>query len=411
MSTHKNRTVLANRMINLVYIKNDYYPNNRASAIQVMNTIYALALDGVSVHGFFKRKGNERAQDVLEYYGLDHQGNLDIKLLYVPYFLSKNVVGDIYFTLSAIMFLFWKAGKNKADIVYCTGVSRYLSFISSIKKMINLKIVSEMHQVCLEQKTFKLIKKMYDKKVFDGIVVISYALKKEFVKRGIKASCVEVAHSGVRPSVKQGFIRADFINELCLPFRGDEKIIIYAGHLYASKGVDTLIKAFFRLNKVMPDVRLIILGGADAHDLRRCKDLAAALGMDRYVYFSGPVEPTKVKKYLYISDIGVLTTPNSNKDFWEYSSPLKLSEYMESGLAVVASNLECVSEKIKDGWNGILFTPSDVTDLSDKMCYILNNNDVRDKIRPNGMESAKAFYFKKRAETIRDFLNDIVTER
>jgi len=398
-------------MVNLVYIKNDYYPNNRASVIQVMNTIYALALDGVSVHGFFKRKGNERAQDVLEYYGLAHHDNLDIKLLYVPCFLSKNIAGDIYFTLSAIIFLFWRVGKKKADIVYCTGVSRYLSFISPIKKMINLKIVSEMHQACLEQKTFKLIKKMYDNKVFDGIVAISHVLKKEFVKRGIKSSYIEVAHSGVNPSIKQSDARLDLINELGLPFSENEKIIIYAGHLYPSKGVDTLIKAFSRLKKIIPGARLIVLGGEDARDLTRCKDLAAALGMDSYIYFSGPVEPTKVKKYLYVSDIGVLPTPNNDKDFWEYSSPLKLSEYMESGLAVVASNLECVSEKIKDGWNGILFTPSDVTDLSDKMCYILNNNDVRDKIRLNGMESAKAFYFKKRAETIRNFLNDIVAER
>ncbi|MFA5388597.1 MAG: glycosyltransferase family 4 protein [Candidatus Omnitrophota bacterium] len=398
-------------MIDLVYIKNDYYPNNMASAIQVMNTIYALASNGVSVHGFFKRKGNERARDVLEYYGLAHHDNLDIKLLYVPCFLSKNIIGDSYFTLSAIAFLLWKIGKKKADIVYCTGVSRYLSFLSSIKKMINLKIVSEMHQACLEQKTFKLIKKMYDKNVFDGIVTISHALKKEFVKRGIKSSCIEVAHSGVNPSVKQPNGRIDLINELGLPFSENEKIIIYAGHLYPSKGVDTLIKAFSRLNKIMPGARLVVLGGEDTRDLTRCKDLAVSLGMDSYIYFSGPIEPTKVKKYLYISDIGVLPTPNNDKDFWNFSSPLKLSEYMESGLPVVASNLECVSEKIKDGWNGILFTPSDVADLSDKMCYILNNNDVRDKIRLNGMKSAKAFYFEKRAETIQDFLNDIVAER
>ena len=57
--------------------------------------------------------------------------------------------------------------------------------------------------------------------------------------------------------------------------------------------------------------------------------------------------------------------------------PITLLEASSAGLPIISSNLECIKAIILDGKNGLLFSPGDEYDLSNKIMTLLQNDELR----------------------------------
>jgi glycosyltransferase involved in cell wall biosynthesis len=101
----------------------------------------------------------------------------------------------------------------------------------------------------------------------------------------------------------------------------------------------------------------------------------------------------------------ILVIPNSGKEDISrlYTSPMKLFEYMASGVPVVASDLPSIREILSEN-NSVLFIPDDANSLADAIKKILGNPALADKISKQALSDVQKYTWNNRAKEIISFI-------
>jgi glycosyltransferase involved in cell wall biosynthesis len=150
-----------------------------------------------------------------------------------------------------------------------------------------------------------------------------------------------------------------------------KKIILYLGYLRYEKGVDILIHAFQKLGR--NDTILII--AVDGPELKPLKDQSHD---EDSINFTGYVdEDTKSRLY---SDADIFVLPTFH-DPWG----LTVNEAMSYGLPIIVSSAAACSDHLIQG-NGIIVEPGSINELAQSLQYLLDENEIRDKM---GKKSSK----------------------
>jgi glycosyltransferase involved in cell wall biosynthesis len=179
---------------------------------------------------------------------------------------------------------------------------------------------------------------------------------------------------------------------------GNEKIIMYTGHLYDWKGTQVLANSA----KYLPENYLIVFIGGTQHDVKKFKEKNADLIKSNKIFVLGYKAPQEISDYLNSADVLVL--PNSAKDKKSrWTSPLKMFEYMASEKPILASDLPSIREVLNEN-NAVFFKPDDPQDLADKIKYILDNFDLAEKISTQAKIDVQNYTWDKRAEKIINFI-------
>jgi glycosyltransferase involved in cell wall biosynthesis len=185
------------------------------------------------------------------------------------------------------------------------------------------------------------------------IVAVSREVRNYLKERTQEFGKVRVVQNGANiERFKPGLIPA-------LPDRQSVFTVGYAGRLSMRQGIDTLVKAFAILHRRDPRARLLLVG--DGPDRDAIAQAASSVGIAGSVELTGAVSPGIVPRLMASMDVAVVPHPKVEHF---YGSPIKLFEYMASGLAVVASSLGQPAEIIEDGVNGMLTPPGDFVALS-----------------------------------------------
>ena len=71
---------------------------------------------------------------------------------------------------------------------------------------------------------------------------------------------------------------------------------------------------------------------------------------------------------------------------------------MACGVPIVASKVGGIPDVVKDGWNGLLVPPGDSDALANAIIYLLENEDIRERMGKNGRERVKNYSWDKIAE-------------
>lgn len=149
-----------------------------------------------------------------------------------------------------------------------------------------------------------------------------------------------------------------------LPAKGAECVnftVGFVGTLKPWHGLTVLVQAFERLHRDDPSWRLLIVG--DGPEREELIGTLSAHGSELHqaVRLTGAVTPDEIPPLLASFDAAVAPYP-ALPEF--YFSPLKVYEYMAAGLPVVASRIGQLDGLIRDGVNGLLCPPGDVTALA-----------------------------------------------
>jgi len=185
------------------------------------------------------------------------------------------------------------------------------------------------------------------------LVVISNALKRLYREQGyLDDERIIVAHDG-----------ADEVGDIRpgpdWPGRKDAMQAGYAGQLHEGKGIE-LIAA---LAPLLPDVDFHVVGGRPV-DVDAWKERSTAGNL----HFHGFVPHAEVAGRIARFDICLLPNQrvvmphghgSGRANISEYTSPLKLFEYMAQGKCILASDLPVLREVLNES-NAVLAPPDDV---------------------------------------------------
>jgi glycosyltransferase involved in cell wall biosynthesis len=217
------------------------------------------------------------------------------------------------------------------------------------------------------------------------VVVVSDVLRDELVAKGIPFERVVVNPAAVdperfRPSPDRAQTRKDF------RIVDNEVVVAFVGSFSHWHGVEVLERAIVQLaerRKQSPALRvlrfLLVGDGPLKHDMERRLE---GEGVSELVTFTGAVQAERVPALLDAADIlAAPTIPMPGKAF--FGSPSKLFEYMAMEKAIVASDLDQLSDVLDHEQTALLVPPADETSLADAIELLATNTQLRLRIGRN----------------------------
>jgi glycosyltransferase involved in cell wall biosynthesis len=198
--------------------------------------------------------------------------------------------------------------------------------------------------------------------------------------------------------------RAELRRRLGVPL--DRPLAVYAGLSLNGKGIESLYAVAAQLAS---DCAIVVVGPDD----EQCAALAALRderGLGTRLLFVPRVEHDRVADYLRACDVGLLLYPRS-RALGEFASPLKLLEYLASGLPVVATRLESIEEIVVDGVNGRLVPAGDAAAAAAAVDGLLGDERLLARLAAGGQATAEHFTYDRRAERIDTAVRDALVRR
>jgi len=174
----------------------------------------------------------------------------------------------------------------------------------------------------------------------------------------------------------------------------DISIAIHAGLALHGKGLDLLFAVAARLP---PDCLILVLGEEPAMSARLAT-LAQDLGIGQ-IMFQPRVVHAQVASYLRAADIGLVLYPPS-RYLAEFSSPLKLMEYLACGLPALATRLPALQEIVDDGLNGRLVAPDDAEAIAALLVETLRDRALLARLADGAKISSLRYHHDQRARLI-----------
>ena len=167
------------------------------------------------------------------------------------------------------------------------------------------------------------------------------------------------------------------------PAESKEDLILYAGRLHWSKGVEYLIKAYGLLKKDFPSTRLLICGGGDQ---RRSLALTVQENDIPDVEFMGVVDQEKLAHLMGLTKAFVLPTTTYE------GHPKALIEAMAYGTACIATDVPGNRDVIGHMTNGLLVAPKDISSLYQALLLLHTDERLLKRLARNAYLFAVEHY-------------------
>jgi len=374
----------------VAYIANTRLPTEMAHGLQIMKMCEAFSKNGAKVELIVPQRfriSSLGKKDPFEYYKVDKVFKIK-KIFSFDLTPLNRFLGPISFLVQALSFSFFVFIYllfSKSDIIYSRD--RFSLFLISLFKR---NTVFEIHKI--HKRFFRSILKRVKK-----IIVISRGLKNTLIKQDIKRNKIFIASDAIDLN--------DFIanknKEECremLDLPLNKKLIIYTGHLYKWKDVENLVLASEFLDN---DMSIVIVGGIKWY-LSNFIKFVKKRGL-KNVNILGYQDYFKIPYYLKAADCLVLTGTEKFKISKEYTSPMKMFEYMTSKRPILAMSLPSFKE-ILDDKNSFLVKPDDPRALADGIRKVLNNSVLAERISKQAHKDVQKHTWNNRANQILRFI-------
>jgi glycosyltransferase involved in cell wall biosynthesis len=397
--------------VTILYFADIRLPLERANGIQTMETCHALARRGHVVSLIVRPDTHSPARDPLGFYGLPPVGTLRIERAPVTGPAMARRAGYLAFALGRAM----GAGRADAAMTRDLGVA---SALLRVPRSARPPLVYESHGYAPDvaaalpelvaaasppgrAKLGRLARR--EARVWraaEGYVTITSGLADEMRAKLGPRDRLAIIPDGTRLAEN---------GEGMAPARDPRRtpVVAYAGHLYAWKGVDVLLEAI----AAVPEVEGLIAGGHEAEaDLARLKSLAASLGIQKRVTFTGMVPPSQVGKLLRSADVLVLPNPPSAIST-RFTSPLKLFEYMAAGRPIVASDLPAIREVLEDKVTALLVPAGDAPGIAAAVRRLIAEPALGERLARAAARAVPDYSWDRRAERIEALLRQVTSPR
>lgn len=216
------------------------------------------------------------------------------------------------------------------------------------------------------------------------VVCVSHSVRQKAIAFGLatpdrlivlrSGSCngVDPSRFAANPKLMQR--AAALRRQLEIPERA--KVILFVGRLTQDKGVPELVEAFVRLDKHLPDLRLLLVGCFEAADPLPAETRKAMARHPRII-FAGAVQDTPS----FYAAADVVALPSHREGL-----PTVILEAQAAGKPVVAARATGIVDLVADDDTGLLFPVGDVAALEKKLTMVITNKDLARKLELAGQE-------------------------
>ena len=210
----------------------------------------------------------------------------------------------------------------------------------------------------------------------DRVVTPSRTTRDFLVRRGVPEAKIAVVPNG-----------ADPVPPLPRPFEAPDAYLLYFGALQPWQGIDTLLRAFARLEDLV-DLRLVVCGSARSRPARAAERLAERLGLGGRVSWRWELPAAELEPWLSNALLSVAPLRACARNVEQGCAPLKVLESLAAGVPVVASDLPPVREIVTDGVEGRLVAPDRPADLARAIRLLLHDPAGRERMAAAARERA-----------------------
>ncbi|PWD98994.1 glycosyltransferase [Marinilabilia rubra] len=366
----------------LLYAAEVHLPGQKASSIHVMRMCKAFANQGIQVRLLaFRSPTFKNKSSLLDYYGID--GDMDVKLVNAP---GTGRIAAFWLAITA----FFQVLRFKPSIAYTRSVvsAYFMSLVAG-------KTAFEAHTFLFQKKkgyAQYFFKKLIQKSSFLGLVVISEALKKMYVEKGIAEKNIFVAHDGADEK------SLNYLGELTGGYAFNAG---YFGSVFAGRGVDVIIEMAER----MPETGFHIFGGE--------KNQVNHNGhIPQNLMFYGFVSPSEVHQFRNACDVllapyqpDVFVSAKQAFSTSSYMSPLKIFEYMSARKPIIVSDMPVLKEVLSEE-TAMMVPSGDSSAWVRAVKDLKQDKDKRENMADKAYQEFINYYtWKKRASLIFDWLS------
>jgi len=334
-------------------------------------------------------------------------------------YLNNNLNVDLHPNLKIIKISNKKFGVKSNKLFFISNVLKYLEqykyeklvvYTRDFKQMrlaiknlksgtSNIKFVFEVHQILSQnycrEGAYKKAKEMKELEDFvfsnvDELICITSTLSSEIKK--VFPACTNNHHI-----LPVGFNK-DFLN---IEHKKNTKYdVIYSGNFSEWKGLDTLVEAISIIkHQYNRDIKAVLIGAND-QTKQQYENQAKELSVFDNIEIVKRVEHKKIYSYIALSKVGVLSN-KYDADGLLFTSPLKLYEYLGSGLKVVVSRLPSIESNIDES---LVYyaTPENPESFAKEIIKALDDKSFNAQMVK---DFAKDYTWKARADKFTQFIS------
>ena len=314
----------------ITYLSNTAIPSDVASSIQIVKMCEAFTKNGSSVN-LITTNASKIESNIFHFYDVKN----NFKIWKINYFKTFPL-GFKYYLFSILSII--KGIKLKTDI-YITR--NYFSCFLLV--LLKKKVIMELHHGLSEESRivqwlFKNTKFLNSKFVVK-VVAITHAVKDYYTKNYfVKANKIQVLPSG--SSINKNF-----------KFRTYKKFlkIGYFGSIYKSRGYKLIIE----LAKLDKKNKYFIYGNINNKNLFRKNNINNNLHWNNYIPYKEIPKNLEMMDILIMPYVSSITTAGDVGDITNFTSPLKLFDYLRVGKIIICSDIVVLKEVLKENINAI----------------------------------------------------------
>ncbi len=231
-----------------------------------------------------------------------------------------------------------------------------------------------------------------------------------YLKRIGKAEAFSVEHADhlicysdpVRKYVQSSYnVKCDISIMPCIVWKGislpyeneRRKYVGFIGSFLVWHKVELLLKSFETIGSEFPGINLLLLGYGG--EWERIHQLAMNHPYSSRIIMPGFVNEEELTEYKKQIAVGVM--PGTN---W-YGSPLKLFEYAEAGIPVIAPSSPSVKDLFRKDHEALFIDPDNESgSLTSSLRKLLSDPSLREKLTANAYEKMKGEFGKARQTSI-----------
>ena len=179
---------------------------------------------------------------------------------------------------------------------------------------------------------------------------------------------------------------------------GEAPILGVVSRLEPIKGMDLVVPAFAEVLKRFPEVRLLVVGDGSLRATmeQQAERLCSA---DRITWVGR--QPQEELPHWY-GQMDIVLMPSRSEGFG-----LTAIEAMANGCVMVASNVGGLPEVIRDGECGLLHRSEDVQDIAAKVCTLLGDNKLYERLCSQSLHEVEKFSFTRYATLVNDLYDKL----